>query len=82
MSAKKEKLRKMVAEFLKAQPGYNPENPEKLWASSKNDSYTVIYGKDEMAGIMGFGDNVDSAFSDFVRSWNQLKGFEWIKKNK
>ena len=72
MSAKKEKLRKKVAEFLKAQPGHNPEEQEKLWASCKNDeSCTVIYGKDEMAGIMGIGETVDLAFADFK---------EWEKK--
>jgi hypothetical protein len=35
-----------------------------------------------MAGIMGFGKDIDLAFADFERSWKQLSGFEWIEKNR
>jgi hypothetical protein len=41
----------------------------------------VIFGSNLQAGIAGFGINVDEAYADFIRSWNDLNGFMWIKKN-
>jgi hypothetical protein len=34
------------------------------------------------AGIAGFGNTAEDAYKDFIGSWNELKGFEWIKNNK
>jgi len=81
MSDKKDKLRKQVMNFIRSQPGYKQEKQEHLWLTFENETYIVRYGKDEMAGIMGFGKDIDLAFADFERSWKQLNGFEWIKKN-
>jgi hypothetical protein len=35
-----------------------------------------------MAGIMGPGKDIDLAFGDFVKSWNDLNGFDGLKRIK
>lgn len=82
MSDEKEKLKARVIEFVQAQPGYDAKKHEQLRAfCDDQEGYTVIYGKDEMSGIMGVGYTPGNAFKDFERSWAQLNGFEWIEVN-
>ena len=83
MSDEKEKLKARVIKFVKAQQGYDATKHEQLRAlCDDTDGYTVIYGKDEMSGIMGIGDTPGNAFKDFERSWAELNGFEWIEENR
>jgi hypothetical protein len=83
MKDEKEKLKQRVLEFVKTQKGYNEKNYEKLQAFCENKkTYCVIYGEGLQTGIAGYGDTTELAFDDFVRSWNQFNGFEWINKNK
>ena len=83
MSDKKDQLRNLVLKFIKTELGYNLETLEKIHVFCENSEvYTVIYGQDAMAGIMGLGQSVEEAFNDFVRSWSDLNGFEWINNNK
>ena len=42
----------------------------------------VIYGDNLWSGIAGTGETPDLAYSDFLRSWDRYKGFEWIDKNR
>lgn len=55
MSDKRDKLSKKVLEFVKAQPGYNHQERGKIMTAFKIDTFTVIYGKNEMARIIGIG---------------------------
>ena len=83
MSDEKEKLKRRVIEFVKAQPGYDEQVHEQLRAfCDDKEGYTVIYGNDEMSGIMGLGETPGLAFKDFERSWEELNGFTWIEKNR
>ena len=34
-----------------------------------------------MSGIAGFGKTAEDAVHDFMRSWKQLNGEEWVKNN-
>ena len=83
MSDKKEDLKRRVLEFVKGQPGYDEKKHEKLDAFCEDkNTYMVIYGDNLWSGIAGTGDTPDLAYSDFVRSWERYKGFEWIDKNR
>ncbi len=83
MKNDKEKLKQRVLDFVKMQKGYNAKNYEELEAFCEDeDTYGVVYGEDLQAGIAGFGDTAELAYDDFVRSWNQFNGFEWIKDYK
>jgi len=83
MKSEQEKLKQRVLEFVKTQKGYNEKDHEKLRAFCEDkNTYGVVYGEDIQTGIAGFGDTPELAFDDFVRSWNQFNGFEWIIQNK
>jgi len=83
MIDQKEKLKQRVMDYVRSQPGYNAKDHEALDAFCEDkENYMVIYGEDLMAGIAGVGETPDLAFNDFVRSWKELNGFDWIKKNR
>jgi hypothetical protein len=65
-------LRNKVLAFLKKQPGYEKYSSENLRAFQE-DRKTI--------GVT-FGFTVDEGYADFVRSWGEFNGFEWIKENK
>ena len=78
-----EKLRNKVLSFLKDQPGYEKFSGEKVHAFQEDlRDIGVVFGSNMQAGIAGFGSNEDQAYEDFVRSWYEFKGFEWIEANK
>jgi L-arabinose isomerase len=78
-----EDLKKRVIEFVKSQEGYDETEHEKLRAFCENkNTFAVTYGDNIVEGIAGFGETPDLAFEDFVRSWNELNGFEWLRNNK
>lgn len=80
--ADKELLKQKVLDFVKAQNGYDPAKPEKLDAFDEVDDLAVVYGEDIAVGIAGIGPTVDEAYQAFVRSWNDLNGFEWMEKGR
>lgn len=78
-----EHLEKKVIEFVKSQPESDKKPLEKIKASFDDpETYMVIYGDNLWDGIGGTGPSPADAYSDFVRSWKELKGFEWIEKHK
>ncbi|MGN6265431.1 MAG: hypothetical protein ACTHM5_07135 [Ginsengibacter sp.] len=77
-----EKLRNEVVSFIKDQPGYEKFDPETLGAFQDGTAIGVLFGDNLQDGIAGFGINEDEAYEDFVRSWHDLNGFEWMKANK
>ena len=83
MDTNKAGLQKMVLDFVKKDEGYNKTRKQKLkvHCDDKN-TWGVIYGENLMEGIAGYGETPELSFADFVRSWKQLKGFEWIANKK
>jgi hypothetical protein len=78
-----EDLKQRVIDFAKSQPGYNQKEHEKLTAFCEDkNTFAVTYGHNIVEGIAGFGETPELAFEDFVRSWKELDGFEWIRYNK
>lgn len=77
-----EGLKKRMLDFVKSQPGYDESTSESITVNVGEGKCVLIYGKDEMAGIMGIGKTSEEAYLDFEESWKELKGFEWIQKNK
>jgi hypothetical protein len=78
-----EELESKVRGFLEAQPGFELYKNEPLRAFCEDPQYLgVIFGDDLQAGIGGLGEDVDKTYNDFVRSWNELQGFQWLKQNK
>jgi hypothetical protein len=76
-------LRNKVLAFLKKQPGYERYSSENLRAFQEDrKTIGVTFGDNIQAGIAGFGSTVDEGYADFVRSWGEFNGFEWIKENK
>jgi hypothetical protein len=72
-----------VIDFVKSQEGYDQKEHEDLTAFCEDkNTFAVTYGHNIVEGIAGFGATPDFAFEDFVRSWNELKGFEWLRNNK
>ena len=47
---------------------------------SKSGLYDNIREENERSGISGVGATPDGAFNDFIRSWKELNGFEWIER--
>lgn len=78
----KQELKKKVSEFARVQPGYNKKHPEKIRVFDNENSLRIIFGEDEMAGFLGFGDTPDVAYESFIKSWKRLKGFAWVEKNR
>lgn len=75
-------MRNKVLSFLQKQPKYEKYSQQNLRAFQEDkENIGVIFGSNLQAGIAGFGINVDEAYADFIRSWNDLNGFMWIKKN-
>lgn len=74
MSQKRDKLSKKILEFVQAQPGYDNLTREKIRTGLNEGTFTAIYGKDEMAGIFGFGSDIDLTFADC----KELETIEWI----
>jgi phage regulator Rha-like protein len=83
MSDDPEKLKLRVLDFVKTQQEYNEKLHEDLQVFCiQKAGCMIIYGKDERAGISGVGATPDLAFSDFIKRWKDLKGFEWIEKKR
>jgi hypothetical protein len=83
MSKDLEQLKNKVRTFVQHQAGYELYKNENLtvWCDD-TQTIAVVFGPDVQVGIAGFGSDVDAAYKDFERSWNELKGFEWIANNK
>ena len=72
-----------MLEFVKAQPDYNEKLYDDLLVIYiQKVGCMIIYGKDERYGIAGIGVTPDLAFNEFAKRWKQLKGFQWLDKNR
>ena len=78
-----EKLKQRVLEFVRTQQEYNEKLYEDLQVFCiQKAGCMIIFGKNERSGISGVGATPDGAFNDFIWSWKELNGFEWIEKNR
>jgi hypothetical protein len=74
-------LKDKVLSFVEQQSGY-PGKHEKIKAWGGNFEWVALYGEDAKSGVAGVGSAPALAFENFVNSWNELKGFEWISNNR
>ena len=52
---------------------YEQQRPSVLFrpeVSIDGNKYCVLYGKDLMEGVAGFGDSLSEAMADFDKNWN------------
>lgn len=78
-----DKLKARVLSFIQNEPGYDKIEDEELKVSySLTDQFFILLGEDLQIGLAGFGETPDKAFNDFVRSWKEFGGVEWIEKNR
>jgi hypothetical protein len=78
-----EELKQRVVDFVKFQEGYDAKEHEKMSAFCEDrNTFAVTYGLNIVEGIAGFGETPDLAFKDLVKSWHELKGFDWLRNNK
>lgn len=78
-----DKLKARVLSFIKNEPGYDKIRGEELKVTySMTDDFFILLGENIQIGVAGFGETPDLAFDDFVRSWKEFGGAEWIKNNR
>jgi hypothetical protein len=83
MNENLDELKNKVLSFLEGQPGFELYKNEELRAFREDrKDLGVIFGRNLQAGIAGFGEDVDKTYDDFVHSWKEFHGFEWLNQNR
>lgn len=80
MNEKLKFLKEKILRFVEAQEGF-PGFHQPIQVFGGGQEYVVIYGPNFQRGITGIGSNPMNAYEEFVRSWVELRGFNWINSN-